>query len=437
MRTIALKFGGSSLASAEQFRKVADIIKSDSSRRYVVASAPGKRMSGDTKVTDLLYRCCAQAQAGEDFNVTLEEIRTRFADIIKGLNVDFDLDTEIDIIRNHLVSQPQKDYMASRGEYLNSKILAAYLGFTFIDPANYIHFTNDGVYDAQSTEADLGEALRPVEYAVIAGFYGALPDGTIHTFSRGGSDLTGAIVAAAVRADLYENWTDVSGMLAADPRIVENPRTIEFISYQELRELSYMGATVLHEDAVFPVRKANIPINIRNTNRPQDDGTLIESSLPRSRRPRIVTGIAGRKGLSSIQVEKSLMNSEIGFGAKLLQILANHGIPFEHCPTGIDTISVFVPTEDLKSCKEAVFADIREQLDPEVLMVEDGLAVMAVVGQGMAYSRGVAARIFGACADAGINIRMIDQGSSELNIIIGIEEQDYEIAIRSIYNAVM
>ena len=437
MQTITVKFGGSSLASAPQFRKVADIIHSDPARRYVVASAPGKRSSDDIKVTDLLYRCYDLASAGEDFTQTLACIRKRYEDIIGELALTCDLEDDFAAIRAHLETAPKRDYMASRGEYLNSKVLAAYLGFPFVDPAECIRFFEDGSFDAAHTDRDLGERLASLDHAVIAGFYGAMPDGTVRTFSRGGSDVTGAIVAAAVRADIYENWTDVSGMLAADPRVVKDPRVIDYITYQELRELSYMGASVLHEDAVFPVRKAGIPINIRNTNRPSDPGTVIEAVLPRSRKAHIVTGIASRSGFSSIQVEKSLMNGEIGFGSRLLQVLASHGIPFEHCPTGIDTMSVVVSTELLAPHRDRVLQEIRSQLQPEVLIVEDNVALLAVVGQGMAYSKGIAARIFGALAQAGVNIRMIDQGSSELNIIIGVEEEDCETAIRSIYDAVM
>lgn len=271
---------------------------------------------------------------------------------------------------------------------------------------------------------------------MIPGFYGAMPDGTVHTFSRGGSDVTGSVVARAVGAGLYENWTDVSGVLSADPRIIEHPHVIDYITYRELRELSYMGASVLHEDAVFPVRRANIPINIRNTNRPSDPGTFIVPSLPSNAHKRVVTGIAGHKGFSSVYVEKSMMNGEIGFVAKLLEIFAEHGISFEHCPSGIDTVSILVSTEALAPAREEILQQIQERLQPDHVSVEDGLALIAVVGQGMIYAKGTAARIFRVIADANINIRMIDQGSSELNIIIAVKETDYELAIRSLYHAV-
>ena len=436
MKTIVVKFGGSSLASAGQFKKVADIIRADAARRYVVASAPGKRDSADTKVTDLLYRCYDLAAAKQDFAPVLAQIEARFADIAAGLGLTFDVAGEIAVIRAHLEQNPQRDYMASRGEYLNSKLLAAYLGYDFLDPAKAVRFFENGAFDSETTNEDLAAALSNSERCVVAGFYGALPDGTIHTFSRGGSDVTGAIVARAVKADIYENWTDVSGMLSADPRIVENPRTIAQITYKELRELSYMGASVLHEDAVFPVQKANIPINIRNTNRPADAGTMIVPATSGRRATRKVTGVAGHTGFSSILIDKAMMNGEIGFGAKLLTILARHGVSFEHCPSGIDTMSIVVSTASLAPAREAVLAEIEQELHPDHLSVEDNLALIAVVGQGMIYSKGVAASIFGAIADAKINIRMIDQGSSELNIIIAVQEADYETAIRSIYHAV-
>ena len=436
MGPIVVKFGGSSLATAGQFEKVAAIIRENPARRYVVASAPGKRCSDDTKVTDLLYRCYDAACAGEDFLPTLTQIRQRFEDIIAQLQLQADLTADFDAIADHLRTAPQRDYMASRGEYLNSKLLAAYLGVPFVDAAQMVLFRADGCFDAEATNTAIGHALVNVERAVIPGFYGALPDGTIHTFSRGGSDVTGSIVARAVGAELYENWTDVSGVLAADPRIVENPHIIDYITYRELRELSYMGASVLHEDAVFPVRQANIPINIRNTNRPSDPGTFIVPTLPSNAHKRKVTGIAGHKGFSSVYVEKSMMNGEIGFVAKLLEIFASHGISFEHCPSGIDTVSIIVSTAALAPARDEILHEIETQLHPDHVSVEDGLALIAVVGQGMIYAKGTAARIFRVIADANINIRMIDQGSSELNIIIAVKETDYELAIRSLYHAV-
>ncbi|MCR5825971.1 MAG: aspartate kinase [Oscillospiraceae bacterium] len=432
MKPIVAKFGGSSLADAAQFRKVADIVRADADRRFVVASAPGKRNAADTKVTDLLYRCYELATQGQDAAPALALIRARFAQIMDELSIDFPLDEELGVIAAQLAAAPARDYMASRGEYLNAKLLAAYLGVPFVDAANTVRFSGDGRFIAEGTNEALATALRGVERAVIPGFYGADEAGRIHTFTRGGSDVTGALVARAVNARLYENWTDVSGMLFTDPRIVPNPDTIRHISYRELRELSYMGASVLHEDAVFPARAAGIPINIRNTNRPADAGTMISHDLPPAAAQRPVTGVAGRKGFSTLLVEQSLMNNEIGFGARLLNILAAHGVPFEHCPTGIDTISVVVDTAALDACREAVLRQIELQMHPDHLSVEDGLAMIAVVGHGMGGQRGIAARIFSAVAEAGVNIRMIDQGSSELNIIIGVDEADYEAAVRAI-----
>lgn len=436
MEPIVVKFGGSSLATAEQFEKAAAIIHKNPARRYIVASAPGKRSSDDTKVTDLLYRCYNSACTGKDFMPALTQIRQRFDCIIAQLQLQIDLAADFDAIATHLHGTPQCDYMASRGEYLNSKLLAAYLGIPFMDAAQMVLFHADGSFDAEATNNAIAHALAGVAHAVIPGFYGALPDGTICTLSRGGSDVTGSIVARAVGAVLYENWTDVSGVLSADPRLVENPHVIDYITYRELRELSYMGASVLHEDAVFPVRQASIPINIRNTNRPSDPGTFIVPTLPANAHKRKVTGIAGRKGFSSVYVEKSMMNGEIGFVAKLLEIFAGHGIPFEHCPSGIDTVSIIVSTAALASARKEILQEIDMQLHPDHVSVEDGLALIAVVGQGMIYAKGTAAHIFHVIADANINIRMIDQGSSELNIIIAVKEADYELAIRSLYRAV-
>ena len=433
MDTITVKFGGTSLASADQIKKAVEIVRADPARRYVVASAPGKRFSDDIKVTDLLYACYDAAAAGEDFSGPLGKVEARFADIIRDLGVDFDIAPEIEVLRRHLSTAPDRDYMASRGEYLNSRVIAAYLGWPFVEPAEAIFFTEAGALDEERTFRTLRDRLAGLENAVIPGFYGAMPDGAVHTFSRGGSDITGSIVAQAVRADLYENWTDVSGMLSADPRVVDSPKVIDHITYTELRELSYMGASVLHEDAVFPVRKAGIPINIRNTNSPEDSGTMIVPWADKSVKKRVVTGVAGKKGFTSIAIEKSMLNAEVGFTARLLTILAENGVAFEHCPSGIDTISVVVNSDNFRRNRDRILITIQKELEPDAMTVEDGLAMLAVVGHGMAYSKGTAARIFKALADADINIRMIDQGSSELNIIVGVEESDYENAIRAIY----
>ena len=436
MRKYVAKFGGSSLADAGQFKKVADIIKADPCRKYIVASAPGKRFGDDIKVTDMLYSCYEQARSGNSFEGELKNIRSRYEDIVKGLGVEFDLDSEFETIGQHLSSAPEKDYMASRGEYLNSKILAAYLGFGFVDAADCVCFDENGHLDDDKTDDRFWETLKDREYVVVPGFYGSMPDGTIHTFSRGGSDITGSLIARAIKADMYENWTDVSGMLSADPRIVKDPRPIESISYRELRELSYMGASVMHESAVFPVRKANIPLNIRNTNRPEDRGTIISAEMPRIPRKYKVAGIAGKKGFSAVLVETPSMNEEVGFGAHLLEIFARHNVSFEHLPTGIDTMSVVVHKDEFDKARNEILDDISNELNPESLYVEDGLALVAVVGMGMAYSRGTAARITRALADSRVNIKMIDQGSTEINMIFGVDEADYEVAINSIYNAI-
>ena len=439
---VVTKFGGTSLATAEQIKKVAAIIEADPNRRFTVASAPGKRFGSDIKITDLLYKCYNAARDGEDFSGTLRDIQARFQDIIDGLGVkDFDLQSEIDTLDKNLRIFTKPDYAASRGEYINSKIIAAFLKREFVDAAELIFFSDDGLVDEEKTYGAIAARLGKLDKAVIPGFYGSLPNGEIKTFSRGGSDVTGSIIARGVGAIMYENWTDVSGMLSADPRIVNNPEVIQNITYTELRELSYMGASVLHEDAVFPVRKARIPINIKNTNRPEDPGTKISASLPPNLRlERLkhspVTGIAGKKGFTCIRVEKALMNNQTGFGAKLLTIFADHNIPFEHCPTGIDSISVIVASDLFDPEHQGVIFDINKTLVPDSVIIEDHLALIAVVGEGMIRSKGIAAKIFASLANSDINIRMIDQSSNELNIIIGVDEADYEKAVKFLYEAI-
>nr|WP_295266242.1 aspartate kinase [uncultured Blautia sp.] len=428
-----VKFGGSSLANAEQFQKVGDIIRSDESRRYVVPSAPGKRFSADTKVTDLLYTCYGKAEAGEDFTDVLTEIKGRFYEIIKGLNLDLSLEEEFRLIEADFKAHAGNEYAASRGEFLNGKVMAAYLGYEFIDSATVIRFDKNGNFDADKTDKLLSKRLQKCERAVIPGFYGGMEDGTVKTFSRGGSDVTGSLVAKAIHADIYENWTDVSGFLVTDPRIVDNPAVIETITYRELRELSYMGATVLHEDAIFPVRKEGIPINIRNTNRPEDKGTFIVEST--CRKPKyVITGIAGKKGFCSINIEKSMMNSEIGFGRKILQVFEDQGISFEHVPSGIDTMTVYVHQDEFEEKEQQVIAGIHRAVQPDFVEMESDLALIAVVGRGMKSQRGTAGRVFSALAHAHVNVKMIDQGSSELNIIIGVENRDFETAVKAIYD---
>ena len=428
-----VKFGGSSLASARQFKKVGDIIRADKSRRYVIPSAPGKRNSKDTKVTDMLYECYAAASTGASYKKLLEAIKARYQEIIDGLDLNLNLDHEFATIEENFVKGIGKDYAASRGEYLNGIVMANYLGYEFIDAAEVIFFDENGNFEAELTNKELSERLEHIERAVIPGFYGSKHDGSIKTFSRGGSDVTGSIVARAIHADLYENWTDVSGFLVTDPRIVENPEVIETITYKELRELAYMGAGVLHEDAIFPVRKEGIPINIRNTNRPEDKGTLIVEST--CRKPRYtITGIAGRKGFCAINIEKAMMNSEVGFGRKVLGVFEKYGISFEHMPSGIDTMTIMVHQDEFEEYEQSVIAGIHRAVEPDLVDLESDLALIAVVGRGMKGTRGTVGRIFSALAHARINVKMIDQGSSELNIIIGVKNSDFETAIKAIYD---
>ncbi len=429
-----VKFGGSSLADATQFQKVYDIIQSDKERRFVVPSAPGKRFKEDTKVTDLLYKAYNATNKSE-FHATFEEIKARYQDIIDGLKLDLSLDNEFQIIQDNFEKKLGEDYAASRGEYLNGMLLAHYLGFEFIDAKDVIFIDEHGNYDIEMTDPILSEKLANVEYAVIPGFYGSLNDGTqtIKAFSRGGSDVTGSIVAKNGKVDLYENWTDVSGFLIADPRIIKNPAVIQTITYKELRELSYMGASVLHENSVFPVRKEGIPINIKNTNSPTDPGTLIVEST--CHKPaHVITGIAGKKGFATVMIEKDMMNSEIGFGRRVLQVFEDHQLSFEHIPSGIDTMTVIVNTDEFIDKEQDILAGIHRAVQPDSIVLESDLALIAVVGRGMKASRGTAARIFNALAQKNINIKMIDQGSSELNIIIGVRNCYFNQAVKAIYN---
>ena len=369
----------------------------------------------------------------EDFRVMLMKIKDRYDTIINGLNLKLSLEEEFAQIEKDFKAQAGSDYAASRGEFLNGKVMAAYLGYEFVDAATVIRFDKNGNFDADKTDKLLSKRLAKCERAVIPGFYGAYEDGTVKTFSRGGSDVTGSLVAKAIKADLYENWTDVSGFLVTDPRIVKNPAVIETITYRELRELSYMGATVLHEDAIFPVRKEGIPINIRNTNRPEDKGTFIVEST--CRKPKYtITGIAGKKGFCSIYIEKSMMNSEIGFGRRVLQVFEDQGISFEHVPSGIDTMTVYVHQDEFEEKEQQVIAGIHRLVQPDFVEMESDLALIAVVGRGMKSTRGTAGRIFSALAHANVNVKMIDQGSSELNIIIGVENRDFENAVKAIYD---
>lgn len=433
--TKVVKFGGSSLADAKQFKKVADIVLADTTRRFVVASAPGKRFVEDVKVTDMLYKCYELAAEGQNFDEEFQAIKDRYNTIIADLGIeDFSLEDEFEVIKGAFSHMAGRDYAASRGEYLNSKVLAKFLGFDFIDASKYIYFDEMGQFDWEKTEKKLAPKLANTEKAVIPGFYGSMPNGTIKTFSRGGSDVTGSIVARAADAKIYENWTDVSGFLICDPRIINNPEPIKTITYMELRELAYMGATVLHEDAIFPVRAAGIPVNIKNTNCPQDRGTMIVSETAQPC-DHIITGIAGKKGMSVINIEKDKMNSEVGFGRNVLRALEKSNVSFEHMPSGVDTMSVVIQTDKLAGKETAILDEIRSRVHPDQLYIESDLALIAVVGRGMKSARGTAAILFTALADARVNIKMIDQGSSELNIIIGVAEEDFEVAMRAIYNA--
>lgn len=433
MGTKVVKFGGSSLADANQIKKAAAIIKEDSNRRYAVVSAPGKRFSDDIKVTDMFYSCYEAAKKGQDFSDVFEKIKERYNGIIKELGLTLNLDREYAIIEGCLLGNAGRDYAASRGEYLNGVIIAEYLGFDFVDAADVVVFSENGEFMLDKTIELISARLANSSYAVIPGFYGMREGGTIKTFSRGGSDVTGSLVARAVNAEIYENWTDVSGFLICDPRIVEGAEGIETITYTELRELAYMGATVLHEDAIFPVRTAGIPINIRNTNAPADKGTMIVAETNEESK-NIITGIAGKKGFSAINIEKDMMNSEIGFGMKVLDVLRECNISFEHLPSGIDTMSVVLATSCIEGREEEIVAKINKAVSPDKLEIEHGLALLAVVGRGMRSTRGTAARVFAALAHARVNIKMIDQGSSELNIIIGVSEEDFEKATRAIYD---
>ena len=426
------KFGGSSCASSEQFAKVKNIVMSDRDRKYIVVSAPGKRDGKDIKVTDLFIALYEAVQKKKEVEEIVERIKKRYQEIIDGLSLSISLEEDFSEIVSRLMNGDSLDYAASRGEYLNARVMAEYLGFPFVDAEKLIFFSGDSC-DFKKTEEMAKSVLSSVEYAVIPGFYGVNEKGEVVTFSRGGSDVTGSLISAAVYADLYENWTDVSGFLVSDPRIVENPEVIDYITYRELRELSYMGAGVLHEDAIFPVRKEGIPIQIKNTNAPEDHGTMIVANT--LKKPRfIITGIAGKKNFCSINIEKAMMNAEIGFIRKVLSVIEENGISVEHTPSGIDTLTLFIHQEELESHEQKILQGIQRAVNPDLIELESDLALIAVVGRGMKSSRGVAGRIFSALAHESINVKMIDQGSSEYNIIIGVKNENFEAAIKAIYN---
>lgn len=432
MGKIVAKFGGSSLSDAGQFRKVKHILEMDARRCYVVPSAPGRRFEQDEKITDLLYQVYHQKQSGGDYTRTFGVIRERFEGIARELELKIDISGALDDIERDIEAGASEDFCASRGEYLNGLLLSNYLGFTFLDPKDFIFFNQDGTFHSERTNDTLRALLKYTPKAVIPGFYGNLNE-EIHTFSRGGSDITGAIVARAAHAEIYENWTDVSGFLMADPRVVPGAKSIRNVTYRELRELSYMGAAVLHEDSVFPVHRAGIPTNIRNTNAPEERGTIISHAIPDEPNPEVITGVAGRLGFSVVSVEKAMMNGERGFGRRVLQAMEESGLSFEHMPTGIDTLCVVVATKDLEPVKEQVVKRIVELTSPDTLTVYDDMGIIATVGRGMVHNPGTAARLFTALSRANVNVRMIDQGSSELSILVGVDSADFQPAIRAIY----
>ena len=428
------KFGGTSVADALQIRKIKNIIHGDEDIKYVVVSAPGKRFSEDSKVTDLLYLCRTHMEHKLPYEQIFNVIRDRYIAAAHDLGVTLDLKSEFDEISREISNGASADYIASRGEYLNGKLIAEYLGYDFIDAGDVIKFSDKGRFLEERTNELLEEELKKHENAVIPGFYGKRIDGSIKTFSRGGSDITGALVARAIKADVYENWTDVSGFLMADPRIVDNPKPIASISYKELRELSYMGASVLHEEAIYPAKAADIPINIRNTNKPEDPGTMITAEA-HNNGDQVVSGIAGRKDFTVIGISKSHLAGEKGFIRKLAGIMEDHDITIEHIPTGIDTMSVVLDNRMINGRIDEIVEEVKHQLKPDTIDVFEDMALIATVGVGMAERKGTSACLFTALADAGVNIKMIDQGSSEMNIIVGVENKDFNKAIKAIYNA--
>jgi aspartate kinase len=438
MQLKVCKFGGTSVADAAQLLRVKAIVEADPGRRWVVPSAPGKRGASDQKVTDLLYLCHEHAKRRVGFGEVFGLISARYREIVSELGLALPIGEILEEIRGRITEGAGADYCASRGEFVNGHIVAALLRYQFVDPAEIVLFSERGAFLPEETNKAVAARLAQHERSVVSGFYGSKPDGTVKTFSRGGSDITGAIVARGVGADVYENWTDVSGLLMADPRVVDNPKKISTITYRELRELAYMGATVLHDEAIFPVRQSGIPVNIRNTNDPDDPGTMIVrgngdgAPLPITGE---ITGVAGRKGFSIIAIEKTLMNAEVGFGRRILTVLETNGVSFEHMPSGIDTVSLVIASSELQGRSEKLVNEIALHCNPDSIDVEHGLALIATVGRGMMHIPGMAARVMTALANAGVNIRMIDQGSGELNIIVGVREADFEKAVRAIYAA--
>ena len=430
------KFGGTSMANADTFKQVKSIIEADASRKFVVVSAPGKRNKDDIKVTDLLYKCYDELASSGTLK-TFDIVRERFTKIAQDLALKIDVKSILDQTEKEILEKKNVEFTASRGEYLSARLMAEYLGFNFVDAMELIRFNSQGKLNEEYTNDNAYEKLSKLENAVIPGFYGRGFDGEIKTFSRGGSDISGSIVARATNADLYENWTDVNGFLVCDPRICPEARTIKQITYKELRELSYMGASVLHPEAIFPVMKGKISINIKNTFCPENEGTMIVANENYDvKSESIITGIAGKKNFTVIFLEKSMMNSEIGFIRKVLSVVEHYGIGVEHLPSGIDTLSIVLESEQIKDgLLTDIVNDIRNAVSPDFIRIIENISLIATVGHGMNRRLGTAARLFNSLAEAGVNIRMIDQGSSELNIIIGVDNSDYEKCIRTIYDA--
>ena len=430
------KFGGSSMADAGQYRKVRDIILSDPARKVVVVSAAGKRNSKDHKITDLLYLCNAHAKYGVDSSPIFDMVASRYLDIRDELGIQLDLESEFEILKKRIDKRDvSKEELVSRGEYFSARLIAAYLGFEFVDAADWVKFNFDGSINQEATY-DAFRSLAWGRNVVTPGFYGTLPDGHIKTFSRGGSDITGSLAAAALNAEVYENWTDVSGILMADPRIVDNPQAIPEVTYDELRELSYSGAQVLHEGSIFPVREKNIPLNIRNTNAPNDPGTLIQESFDEGHEPdRFITGITGKKDFTIISLSKRGMSNQVGVLHKVLTVLVRHNISVDYVPNGIDNVSVVFPAESAGAKLYSILSEIQKEVEPDTLDVHDQIAVVAAVGRKMAFRPGISGKIFAALGEAGINIRMINQGPDELNIIFGVDNKDFKKAIRVLYDS--
>ena len=431
------KFGGSSMADAGQYRKIRDILLADPARRVVVVSAAGKRDKNDNKITELLYLCHSHVKYGVDCDRIFQMIASRYIGIRNELGLALAIEPELEALKKSVdAKQVTREELVSRGEYFSAKLMAAYLGFQFIDAADWVKFNFDGTVDQEKSYEELRSRVTPGVGAVIPGFYGSMPDGTIHTFSRGGSDITGSLAAAALDADVYENWTDVSGILMADPRIVDDPQTIPEVTYDELRELSYSGAQVLHEDAIFPVREKNIPLNIRNTNAPGDAGTMIKESFDGDHdQDRFITGITGKKDFSIISLSKRGMSNQVGVLHKVLTVLVRHNISVDYVPNGIDNVSVVLPTAAIEKELYTIMAEIKREAQPDTLDVHHHIAVVAAVGRKMAFRPGISGKIFAALGEAGINIRMINQGPDELNIIFGVDNNDFESAIKVLYNS--